>query len=119
MNDVQISIRLKPKARRVRKVVAPISQADRARSLAASCREPMIAELFLIHARVCDQNALKAKGAKGWRRYVAPVRDDQNAKYGQRAYAADQRRTPHTGTSEPFEFKWRPVQNDGAYTGLL
>lgn len=65
MKNVQISIRLKPKTRRSRKVVTLISQADRARTLADSCREPLIAELFLIHARLCEQNALKAKGVKG------------------------------------------------------
>jgi tellurite resistance protein len=56
---------LTPKLRRSRKVVPAISQAERARTLAASCPAPLIAELLEIHAQICERNALKAKGAKG------------------------------------------------------
>jgi hypothetical protein len=41
------------------KVVHLISQADRARKLAAGCRSPLIAELFMLHAQLCEVNARK------------------------------------------------------------
>jgi hypothetical protein len=62
MKNAQTPTKLKPKTRRARKTGALISQADRARTLAASCRAPLIAEPFEIHAQVCERNALKAKG---------------------------------------------------------
>jgi hypothetical protein len=39
------------------KVIHLISQADRARKLAAGCRSPVIAELFILHAQLCEENA--------------------------------------------------------------
>ena len=41
------------------KVIHLISQADRARKLAAGCRSPVIAELFILHAQLCEENARK------------------------------------------------------------
>jgi len=42
------------------KIVRLISQADLARSLAADCRDPLIAELFTLHAQLCEENAKQA-----------------------------------------------------------
>jgi hypothetical protein len=39
------------------KLVQLISQAKRARKLAAACKTPMVAELFEIHAQMCERNA--------------------------------------------------------------
>lgn len=41
------------------KVVHLISQADRARKLAAGCGSPIVAELFMLHAQLCEENAKK------------------------------------------------------------
>ena len=39
------------------KLVQLISQAKRARRLAAACNTPIVAELFEIHAQMCERNA--------------------------------------------------------------
>jgi hypothetical protein len=41
------------------KVIRLISQADRARTLAANCGDTLIAELFILHAQLCEENARK------------------------------------------------------------
>jgi hypothetical protein len=41
------------------KVIHLISQADRARKLAAGCGSSLIAELFILHAQLCEENARK------------------------------------------------------------
>ena len=41
------------------KIVRLENQADRARTLAANCGDPLLAELFALHAQLSEENAKK------------------------------------------------------------
>jgi hypothetical protein len=48
-------------ARPANKVVHLYSQADRARRMAAECGSALVADLFELHAQICERNADKAQ----------------------------------------------------------
>ena len=48
---------VKKRQRAPNKVVHLYTQAERARKLATKCGSPLVAELFELHAEVCDRNA--------------------------------------------------------------
>lgn len=47
----------KPRLKRADKVVHLYTQADRARKMAADCGSQLVAELFELHASLCERNA--------------------------------------------------------------
>lgn len=53
------------KKRAATKVVDLYTQADRARKLAAASGSTLVAELFEMHARLCEQNAEARQRRKG------------------------------------------------------
>ncbi len=49
--------RKKPRAQKGNKMVRLLTQAERARKLAAECGSSLVAELYEVHAGICEQNA--------------------------------------------------------------
>lgn len=56
----------KPRIRPAANAVAQLyTQASRAREMAAECGSPLVAGLFKVHARICEENAKVRQRRKG------------------------------------------------------